>query len=509
MAEDSGDNFAMIEQMLAAVFGAETAARMVAQMRAAGIDPTSMPLTPGTFDPATTAQVMGQLQSFFSTSSGPVNWTIAQELARTSAREDDHRVMASRAAELRQALTQADLWLDPVTALACGTPNRYVWNRENWVEGTFGVWEQLCEPVALNATRAISQALEEQLRRAGMDLSTAEVSAAVPGLGPLMGPMAPAEMVEKMASGLFGMQLGQAIGGLAREALGSSDIGIPLGSEHAVALVDPNVEAFAKELGTPQENVEAFLAVREAAHARLFGAAPWLRAHVIDAVRRYANEITLDSDAIEQAMRDAMTEGTEGGFNPERIAKNLGDAIFSPDPTPAQEQALEELETTMAVIEGWVEEVTTRACAPFIPETYALSEMMRRRRASGSPAEQVLHTLVGLQMRPKRARDAQALWAQLTSEIGIEERDRLWDHPSVMPQAADLDDPASFTARRESVKAEQADVDQELAELLGGTLGYASGLEPGAESEGDHTVTSGPDTDDGPAGPGDAGDDLT
>lgn len=489
MADEMSDRFDKLEQMLAAVFGAQAASHMVEKMRQQGIDPARLPLPDTEIDPAMAAQMMSQMQSFFS-SGGPVNWTVARELARTRAREGDHRVLASRGDDLRRALMQADLWLDTVTDLSCAAPRRTVWNREGWVEGTFGVWQQLCEPVADNATRAIVSALEDHLGHEGMEDAT--MSAAIPGVGPLLGPMAPGPMIEQLGSGLFGMQLGQAIGGLAHDALGSSDIGIPLGGSHEVALVDVNVATFASELDMPADTVEAFLAVREAAHARLFGAAPWLRAHAIDAVRRLACEIRLDVEAIDAALREAMESGDQaGGMNPDTIAASLSQSLFSPEPTPAQREALTELETTLAVIEGWVAEVTIRACRPFLPQTLALAEMMRRRRASGSPAEQVLHSFIGLQLRPKRARDAQALWAHITDEVGQTERDALWSHPAAMPTAADLDDPATFFARREAEQAEQADVDRELADLLGGRLGYATGLEPGVESAGDESVTKG------------------
>ncbi|MBD3688932.1 zinc-dependent metalloprotease [Nanchangia anserum] len=490
---DQPDPFDEVLQMLTTLVGEEIAHEMVEHMRAQGIDPSQLPLPTGPVNAEIGRQMMAQVQAIFFSSTAPVNWNVAHELALTRVREEDHPVSAQRAEELRRLLVQADLWLDPVTELTCALPRRAAWSREGWIAGTFDVWQQLFEPVAENATRAITSALETQLGPDG--LADSGLSAQMPGLGQLMGGTDPKQFIEQMGASLFGMQLGQAIGGLALDALGSTDIGIPLGNIHCVALVDANVAAFAADLDVDATSVEAFLAVREAAHARLFGAAPWLRAHVVDAVRRYAAEISLDMDAIEDAVREAMSgEGADAMRNPEDIANSLSTSLFSPSPTPAQQEAMDELATTLALIEGWVAEVTQRACAPFIPHTVALSEMMRRRRASGSPTEQILRSFVGLQLRPKRARDAQALWAHLSNELGIAGRDGLWAHPSVLPKPSDLDDPTTFSARRERERAAQADVDDELARLLGGTLGYASGLEPGTESEGDESVTSSSDS---------------
>jgi hypothetical protein len=73
--------------------------------------------------------------------------------------------------------------------------------------------------------------------------------------------------------------------------------------------------------------------------------------------------------------------------------------------------------------------------------------MMRRRRAEGGPAEQTFATLVGLELRPRRLRDAAALWGAVRHQHGIDARDALWEHPDLLPSAADLDDPIGFADR--------------------------------------------------------------
>ena len=74
----------------------------------------------------------------------------------------------------------------------------------------------------------------------------------------------------------------------------------------------------------------------------------------------------------------------------------LTQGLFEPKATPEQTAALERLETLLALIEGWVQTVVTAALGDRIPGTAALSEMLRRRRATGGPAEQTFGTLVGL-----------------------------------------------------------------------------------------------------------------
>lgn len=113
--------------------------------------------------------------------------------------------------------------------------------------------------------------------------------------------------------------------------------------------------------------------------------------------------------------------------------------------------------------------------------------MIRRRRAAGGPAEQTFATLVGLELRPRRSRDAAALWARIAREQGTEARDAIWDHPDLLPTAEDLDDPAGYAGRRTAAEGEHADLDRALAEILGEGEqgGPAEGGDPEAPAGGD------------------------
>jgi hypothetical protein len=79
-----------------------------------------------------------------------------------------------------------------------------------------------------------------------------------------------------------------------------------------------------------------------------------------------------------------------------------------------------------------------------MPGADALREASRRRRATGGPAEQTFATLVGLELRPRRLREAAALWWGVTEKHGIGVRDNIWSHPDLLPSADDLDDPLGF-----------------------------------------------------------------
>lgn len=274
------------------------------------------------------------------------------------------------------------------------------------------------------------------------------------GLG-LSGPQA-TDILRRIGGATFGMQLGQAVASLAQEAFGLTDLGVPLTDTPGVALIPANVDAFADGFDISVDEIAQFLAVREVAHARLYSASPWLRGHVLGLVQNYAREISIDVAAMEESFRSIDPT------NPEELREALGSGIFAPDVTDAQKRTLESLETTLAVIEGWVEHVTSEATRGMLPNAVALTEMMRRRRATGGPAEDVFRTLVGLELRPRRCREAATLWQTLTSELGTTERDKYWSHPDLMPSSDELDDPSSLVASR----AAASELDDAIEALL-------------------------------------------
>jgi len=453
-----GDDVPAWEQMLRQMFGPDTD-EALRQLRAQGMDPAAMAAASGLpDDPAMLGQVLEQIQRLLAASgSGPVNWDVAHDVARQAAvAEGDPVVAAPQARKVTEALSVAELWLDAVTDLPpSGGPVRAL-SRSEWVEQTLPAWRTLTEPVASSLSTALAGALAQTLPEFDGDDAPA-----IPGLGFPAAGADRAQLIRQLGSAVFGMQVGQAAGTLSREVFGLTDIGLPLVKEPSTALVPSNVDAFAEGLDAPVEEVRLFLALREAALARLFTHVGWLRGHLLGSVAAYARGITVDLESLEDAVH--AIDPTD----PAALQGALSSGVFAPQTTPEQQAVLDRLETSLALVEGWVDEVSAAAALPHLPHAVALREMIRRRRAAGGPAEQTFATLVGLELRPRRLREAAALWAQIALEGGTAARDSVWDHPDLLPTTEDLDDPAGYAARRSATKDAQSDIDRALAEILG------------------------------------------
>jgi len=248
-------------------------------------------------------------------------------------------------------------------------------------------------------------------------------------------------MAKSMGSAMFGMQVGQGLAALAAEVISAGDVGIPLTSDGHAALLPANIGSFGSGLDVPDSEIMVFIALREAAHQRLFASVPWLRGRVQGAVEGYASGITVDPNRIEGAF-----SGIDPS-NPEALQNALASGVFEQEDTEEQKAALLRLETLLALIEGWVDDVVDAAVADRLPSAERLRETLRRRRAIGGPAEKTFATLVGLELRPRRLREAALFWQTLRDDKGIEGRDSIWEHPDLLPNGEDLGDVPGFFSR--------------------------------------------------------------
>lgn len=399
------------------------------------------------FDMSDLGQIFTRLGEMFSGTgamaaggqqSGPVNYDLARQLA-TSSIGFVAPIPESTSSAITDAVRLAETWLDGATALPAGTTRTVAWTPTEWLDNTLDTWKRLCDPVAEQISTVWASALPQEAQAMA---------------GPLLA------MMSQMGGMAFGSQLGQALGKLSKEVLTSTDIGLPLGPKGVAALMPEAVDALTEGLEQPRSEVLTFLAAREAAHHRLFSHVPWLSSQLLSAVEAFAKGMKIDMSGIEDMAQ---------GFNPASLAdpaameQLLSQGMFEPKATPEQTAALERLETLLALIEGWVQTVVIAALGDRLPGTEALSETLRRRRGTGGPAEQTFATLVGLELRPRKMREAAALWEKLTEAVGSDARDAVWQHPDLLPGAADLDEPAAFIDR--AIGGDTSGIDQLLEDL--------------------------------------------
>ncbi len=412
-----------------------------------GFDPEELARAAGfTGDPS---QLQGMVEQFATGLTGAMqnSGTASRDHAVRVAGDGARSVDPARAEALAQLLSTAALWLNEVTDMAepGGTP--LLMTRQDWARATLPIWQEMSDPVSEALSRAITGVIEEQ--------APEEVKGVLTG----------SPVLTQMTSSLFRMQLAQVVGSLSKEVISGGDIGVPLmqgGDEHDVraGLVPQNIDTFADGLGVAPEQVDLYVAIRELAHQRLFRHARWLRLHVMSLVGDFARGIHIDGEKL-MDLAESITPS-----NPEEISRLLSSGALLPERTEAQERALERLETMLALIEGWVDHITAQA-ASRLPDAEKIAEAMRRRRATGGPAEQAFKTLVGLELRPRRLREASKMWGEVLSAHGAEVRDGLWSYPDNLPTEDDFADVSGFVARIGQAPESDSDVDKFLEDVFG------------------------------------------
>lgn len=434
------------------------------------------------FDMGQLGQMLTQLGQVLSHSGsggeGPVNYDLAKQLAVQQLHNNQRteRPTQEQVKSVEEAVHLAERWLDPTTSLPAGTHAVQTWSSVDWVEKTLPTWQRLCDPVAQRVSSAWLEAMPEEAKQAA---------------GPLL------SMLGQMGGLTFGSQLGNGLAQLGGEVLTSTDVGLPLGPAGTAALLPANVEKFVEGLGRPTNEVTVFLATREAAYHRLFSHVPWLRQRLLATVEEYAQGIQVDTSGLEDMA--SKIDPTD----PNSMQELMNSGMLEPQTTSGQQAALTRLETLLALTEGWVDVVVADAVGERLPGAEALSETVRRRRAAGGPAEQTFASLIGLELRPRKLRAAASLWRLMTERHGIDGRDRVWDHPDLLPDSADLDEPLDFADRW---GASTEDLDDPIAAIRRAEAQEAKSAEDSTES-GDRTENNEDPGDDGQRGDSGPGDD--
>lgn len=395
-------------------------------------------------DPAMMQTIMAQLQGAF----GGDPWENSLRQALHIANRDGLGIDDGSRTSLTDSFALADLWLSEATTISELADPPKAMTRGEWVEATLPVWKEIAEPVSTSIADALTSALDTQVPE--------DMRGLVQGAGKLM---------RGLGGSVFAAQFGQVLGNLSLEVVSGGDVGIPVLPAGTAAVIPQNLTAFGEGLEIPEDQITLYLATRELAYARLYRHAKWLHLHVMAQITDFARGVTVDVDALEDVASRLDPS------NPEELRAAIEGGALLPSQSEAQSEALARLENLVATIDGWVDVVTAQATSR-LPDGARIAEAARRRRAVGGPAEDALGALVGLKLRPRRLREASAMWQAVTDAVGTEGRDALWDYPDLMPTPEDIDDPTALVARLQATaRGEQPvadEFDEALARLLDG-----------------------------------------
>jgi putative hydrolase len=441
------------------------------------------------------------VQNFFSSMAanqggnpGLINRKLAMKIAHDhlfshSPKNINEQIMANEHDAYVSALRSANLWLDSQTSFIAKDYQYRILRPIDWLDDTMPAWERVISPIVRSTNQQLENTISDQISeiQANMD-EMGELDDNHPlksaigfningfqGMLPIEGDSnALLSTIRSLGSSSAALQIGTAVAHLAMSATDGTGFGIPL-FDKANALVPYNIQRFAEEASLPLGDAVNFMALREVASTRLFAGVPWLSGHLLSIVERYADGIYFDMQSMEERMQNLDLDSAENINDMQEKLQNMSGDAFVMENSAEQDAVIEELETTLALIEGWVDLVTFSAGSAHIESIGRLRELMERQRVTGSAGERAFSDLLGLKLRPAKCQEARTIWEKVmynnrnSESGGIDQRDELWNHPDNLPNARGLEHPELFLSGDKSTTkfgATEHDSENDWSSLL-------------------------------------------
>ena len=393
---------------------------------------------------------------------GPVDWRIARQAALQAIGTEDRSASDEERGRAEEALRIAELWLDGSSLPAPPDAGRIqVAARGDWVDAALVAMRPLVEPVAAASTDTMADLARQQMQ--DLDLEAM-------GLGPLagmLGGMDPAQLLRPVGATLAGLQAGQVLGELAGNLLHGTELGIPTGPRSTALFVAPNIAETFGGWELDETEVMVVLALHEAANRRLFHAVAWLESHVHELVATFAEGTEVDVDQLRRMTEELML-GVDPS-DPEQLQEAMQSAAqLRLTPTSAQQRVLGRIQGVTALVGAWTRREVAEAAADRLPARARIEEVLHRRRATRADGDQLLASLLGLDITHDDPTLGDDFVRVVVDELGDRGLHEAIGHPENLPDLDELRDPAAWLRR---VRGD-GDVPDDPAALLDG-LGEA------------------------------------
>lgn len=241
------------------------------------------------------------------------------------------------------------------------------------------------------------------------------------------------------------VQVGALVGYASRQVLGQYEFPI-LGSPRAPRLlfVGANVAEARDRLDAEPERLLRWIALHEVTHAVHFAATPWLREHL----GRLAEGLLAEGRIAPSPGELLAAARRLLGRDPLELLRELRGSDPLTLLTPAESRRrVEEVQSTMAAIEGFAEHVMDEA-APLLDERVEeLRAATEERRANRSLPARLLGWLLGLELKLRQYREGKRFADEVVAAGGIEALNRAWESPEKLPRSAEIADAGAWLRR--------------------------------------------------------------
>src|SRR5205807_2455775 len=374
-----------------------------------------------------------ELQRLLMSQSGPVNWEIAGQISTAVAqmRGSGDRPGDEDRAEFEEACRLAEMRVGQVTGLE--TPGSItkveVVDRVEWAQANLEAIRPFMERLSAGLGGALGGDLGSLGGLGGLGGSGSEEEAAAMPMSAALGMLGPL---------IFGLEVGFLMGFLSRRVLGQYDLCLPRGDLSRLWFVYPNIAEAQASLELDPRQFRMWLALHEVTHQLEFAAIPWVRSHFTGLVERFIDAAEIDSG---EAMSRLQSLG-----DPEQLSHLMShpEDLLPMLITPPQQEMAREIETLMALLEGYTEWVMDQIGSEMLPEFSKIREGLNRRKAERSSVERLLEGLLGIDLKPAQYRQGERF---ARAVAGAGQLPKLWESPATLPTPDELGEPTKWLSR--------------------------------------------------------------
>jgi coenzyme F420 biosynthesis associated uncharacterized protein len=242
-----------------------------------------------------------------------------------------------------------------------------------------------------------------------------------------------------------GAEVGALLAYLATRVLGQFELLGPApddsGEGGRLTLVAPNIVATEQALGVQSRDFRLWVCLHEVTHRTQFAAAPWLHGHVRELLQGYLTASDLDPAAMLSRLRGAL--GSIG-----EVVRGQSDlSLIELVQTPEQRAVLDRVTGLMSLLEGHADVVMDGVGPDVVPSVAVIRDRFEARRRSGNPVERLLRRLFGIDMKMKQYAEGADFVRAVVAAVGMQGLNRVWAGPDLLPDAAEIRDPAQWLAR--------------------------------------------------------------
>lgn len=234
-------------------------------------------------------------------------------------------------------------------------------------------------------------------------------------------------------------QVGLLLGFLSARVLGQYDTGPLLTRRRTeepgkVFFLDGNIVSAAGRIGVPVDGLRLWIVLHEMTHALQFEGYPWLRNHLGELLESLIHPLA-DRLGMRETIR-RLTENVRTGGRSVELMMNA-----------QQRQNFDQMQATMAVIEGYSDYVMHHVGSGLVPNYEYLHRKMAASRAHRPALETAIFRITGLDMKLEQYRLGERFADAVARRRGMEGLNRVWETPDNLPTLTEIRDPGLWLAR--------------------------------------------------------------